>query len=742
MNRRILNDLKAESTHPSGVLRRWAGRRASPVHLGVTLFLAVPAAGVGASPHGADVGPDSGPAPLKMALSSDTISPADTVALDPVEVTVLRTVTPLSAAPMAVSVLGEEDMRTGRSGTFLEEVLQGLPGVQVQNRFNPAVGERVAIRGFGARAQFGVRGVRVVVDGIPATLPDGQSTLEHIDLGSIGRVEALRGPASSLFGNASGGVLAFHTALPSTAPVEVEAEAVIGSHGHYKGQTTATGTMGETGYLLSLSRTGWDGFRERPNEEGSTYGSADRSGLNARVLRPLGEGELSLTLNLLDLDAENPGSLPADMRSDPNRPAWNFNIVQGASKQVRQGQMGARWQRVDTGSLDWDLSLFAVRREVVNPIPSDIIDLDRGGAGLRMQVGREEATAWGPLRWYSGVEAELQQDDRLNFDNSQGERGALTLDQAERVRSLGLFLQGMLPLPTRGELMVGLRHDRHDFRARDRFPREGEDPAATGDRGMNAVSPSVGIHLPLTPQLDAFASVGTFFETPSTTELANRPDGAGGFNPELEPQEGSSGELGVRGRFGGGFSAWEVTAYRTNIRNELVPFEVADAPGRTYFRNAGSSRHQGVEGTVSLRLPDRPIRADLSYTWTDARFRSFELDGEDLADNRIPGLAPHRARASLRVSPGTTFGELSATYAHRVPVDDTNSQFAPSHTLLDLRTGLQGAEIGNVRLSPWVAVTNLLDREYMASVAVNAFGGRFYEPGPGRSFQLGLRAGF
>lgn len=715
---------------------------ATTAAVALALILALPTTGVGASTPGVGGGLEFAPASMAAMPPVDTISPADTVALDPVEVTVLRTVTPLAAAPMAVSVLGEEDLRRGRSGTFLEESLQGLPGVQVQNRFNPAVGERVAIRGFGARAQFGVRGVRIVVDGIPATLPDGQSTLEHIDLGTIGRVEALRGPASSLFGNASGGVLAFHTTSPSAAPVEVEAEAVVGSHGHYKGQTTATGTMGETGYLLSLSRTKWEGFRERPNDAGSTYGSADRTGLNARVLRPLADGELSLTLNLLDLDAENPGSLPADMRSDPNRPAWNFNIVQGASKQVRQGQVGARWHRDDTGALDWDLSLFGIRRDVVNPIPSDIIDLDRAGAGLRIQAGRVEGTSWGPLRWYSGIEAELQQDDRLNFDNSQGERGDLSLDQAERVRSLGLFLQGMLPLPTRGELMVGLRHDRHDFRARDRFPRGGAALTATGDRSMNAFSPSVGVHLPLSSGLDAFASVGTFFETPSTTELANRPDGAGGFNPDLEPQEGSSGEVGMRGRFGGGYSDWELTAYRTNIRNELVPFEVADAPGRTYFRNAGSSRHQGIEGTVSLALPDQPIRAHLSYTWTDARFRSFEQDGEDLADNRIPGLAPHRARASLRVSPGTTFGELSATYAHRIPVNDTNSQFAPSHTLLDLRTGLQGAEVGNVRLSPWVAVTNLLDREYMASVAVNAFGGRFYEPGPGRSFQFGLRAGF
>jgi len=671
----------------------------------------------------------------------DTLAAGDTVVLEPVEVTVLRNPTVLSASPMAVSVLDEERLRSGRSGTFLEEALQGLPGVQVQNRFNPAVGERVAIRGFGARAQFGVRGVRVLVDGIPATLPDGQSTLEHIDLGSIGRVEAVRGPASALFGNASGGVLAFHTAMPGPQPARIEAEAVFGSHGHEKFQATGSGTVGDTGYLLSLSTVTWEGFRERPNDPGETYGASDRLGLNARLFRPLAGGELALTLNLLDLDAENPGSLPANLRDDPTRPAWNFNILQGASKEVRQGQVGARWRTTGEG-LNWETSLFAIRRTVVNPIPSAIIDLSRQGLGARVQASREEAVAWGPLRWYVGIESELQDDDRLNFANERGQKGDLGLDQDERVRSLGLFAQAALPLPTRGEVMLGLRHDRHEFRARDRFPREPGEAVGTGDRSMSAFSPSVGLHLPVSSRVDLFSSVSTFFETPSTTELANRPDAAGGFNPDLEPQDGVSGELGLRGRLGDGRSSWEVTAYRTNLENELVPFEVEGSPGRTYFRNAGSSRHQGLEASLSMAMPNRPVRADLSYTWTDARFREFRLEDADFSGNRIPGLAPHHGRVALRVAPEMFFTEVSARYAHRIPVNDTNSEYTRSHTLVELRGGLRGVEVSGVTVSPWAAVTNLLDRDYMASVAVNAFGGRFYEPGPGRSFQVGLRAGF
>ena len=669
-----------------------------------------------------------------------TRTSGDTIRLDPVEVTVFRTPLALSAAPQAISVRGEDELRGARSGAFLEEALQGLPGVQVQNRYNPAVGERVAIRGFGARAQFGVRGLRILVDGIPATLPDGQSTLDHLDIGSLGRVEALRGPASALYGNASGGVLAFQTREPGPEPARIEAETVGGSHGLQRAQLTAMGTVGTTGYLVTASNLRWDGFRSRPQEgaEG-TYGETSRQGVNARLIRPLGGGELAFTLNLLELDAENPGSLPADQREMESRPAWGFNTVQQAGKEVSQQQAGLRWEG-EAGPWAIDLSTFWIGRHVINPIPSDIIDLDRNAFGVRTQLGRDFEIGPRTLRLVGGVEADLQLDDRLNFGNSQGERGDLTLDQEETVRGVGLFLQSTLPMGDRGEVMAGLRWDRHDFEAIDRFPRDGTEPDGTGRRTMDAVSPSLGVHLPVGERTDLYASVGSFFETPSTTELANRPDGAGGFNPELDPQRGVSGEVGIRGTLEG-MGRWEVTAYRTNLTNELVPFEVPQAPGRTFFRNAGSSYHQGIEATLSTHPLPGVFRTDFTWSWTDARFRNFELDGDALDGNRIPGVAPHRARVLAAWTPADGRVEVAGNYLHRVPVNDRNSESAPSHLLWDLRVEAPTwATGGGFELAPWAAVTNLMDRTHTASVVVNAFGGRFYEPGPGRSLQLGLRA--
>lgn len=712
-------------------------------------LIAVPVTGT------AHASPDRAFAPSAEAaapLSGDTIRP---IPLEPVEVAVLRTPLRQDASPLAIAVLGEEELRRARSGAFLEEALRGLPGVQVQNRHNFAVGERISIRGFGGRAQFGVRGVRVLVDGIPATLPDGQSTLDHLDVGSLGAVEVVRGASSALFGNASGGVLSFRTRAPGPDPVGLEAEVSGGSHGLFRNRVTATGTLDRTGYHLSLSTLSWDGYRTNPVEGAgdSPYGRADRLGMNARVVRELAGGELGITLNVLDLEAENPGALPLDRRDDPERWAWGFggfppgdpidNVRRHTGKDLRQDQLGLRWDG-PLGGLDADVSVFGVRRSMVNPIPSDIIVLDRDGGGVRAQAARTHPAGWGELRWTAGVEADLMFDDRRNFPNASEAQGGQpvgdpTVDQRERVRATGLFLQLNASFPRGAEGLVGLRFDRHDYRAWDRMDREEGDPSATGMRSMDAVSPSVGASLPVGRGVTVFGNVGTVFETPSTTELGNDPDGQPGFNPDLEPQRGVSGEVGVRGALGG-LAAFEIATYRTDLRNELVRFQVAQFPGRDFFRNAGRSRHRGVEATVSALLAAGLLGTHLAYSWTDARFRSFEWDGDEFGGNRIPGLAPHRLEASVRIRPAGWYGEAAARYLHRVPVNDANTEFAPSHVLVDLRAGSPGIALGTVTLDPWAAVVNVLDRTHVASIVPNAFGGRYYEPGPGRSFQLGLRA--
>jgi len=691
-------------------------------------------------------GPVEVAAPVFAQQVADTIRP---IPLAPVEVTVLRTPMSEYASPLAVGVLNERDLRQGRSGVFVEEALQGLPGVQVQNRFNPAVGERVAIRGFGARAQFGLRGIRVLVDGIPATIPDGQSSLDHLDIGSLGRVEVIRGPASALFGNAAGGVLSFHTRAPATEPVVLDVETVGGSHGLLRTQATASGTMDGTGYLFTVSSQSWDGYRPvnptsaRADTLGS-YGGAERLGLNARVTRPVVGGELSVTLNVLDLEAENAGSITNDFREDPTWTVEDLYLRFRTLKELSQQQVGMRWDGPINSDWNGDVSLYGVRRSVHNPIPFNVVDLSRDGVGIRGQVGRLAATEVGQFDLQGGMEFDVQNDDRRQlaapFPLGRPPAGAEPfIDQEERVRNVGVFLQSTLRLPSGAIALAGLRYDHQEFRVDDRFPFTQERPDESGSRTMDAFSPSIGISIPVGAALNAFSSIGSVFETPTTTELKNQPDRIGGINPELDPTRGESFEVGLRGQFQPR-ATFEVTAYQTNLRNELVPFEVAEQAGVVFWRNAGSSRHRGLEANLSLADATGMVYGNLTYTYTDARFQEYLLGGEDLGGNRVPGVSPQRAQGLVRFGPDAWFAQVVGTYVDNVPVNDANTASAPAYFLVDLRAGFNALGVGNVRLSPWAAITNVMDESYVGSAAVNATGQRYYEPGPGRSFQLGVGA--
>ncbi|SVB41413.1 uncharacterized protein METZ01_LOCUS194267, partial [marine metagenome] len=278
----------------------------------------------------------------RSALSAQQF-PDSVISIDSLTVTVLRGADGINQTPYAISIRGKEDLQLGNTGLSLEEALQGIPGVQVQNRYNYAVGERISIRGFGARAGFGVRGLKVIVDGIPATMADGQSTLDHVDIGSLGKAEVLRGPASALYGNGSGGVLSLHTAEPPNVPFQQTVKGIIGSNGLTRLESNTSGTHQKTSYMLNLSRLNYDGFRTNPQSPSDPYGTAGRLNMNSNITREVANGVLRITGNILDLDAQNPGSLN---RSDLDAgvvSARSYNVTQNTYKHARQGQFGLNW---------------------------------------------------------------------------------------------------------------------------------------------------------------------------------------------------------------------------------------------------------------------------------------------------------------------------------------------------------------------------------------------------------------
>ena len=661
--------------------------------------------------------------------------PRDTVALAPIVVSVLRSPVPLDRMPFSASVIAGPTLSEGNAGLFIEEALHALPGVRVQNRYNASTGERISIRGFGARSQFGVRGIRILVDGIPATLPDGQSTLDHLDIGSLGRVEVLRGPAAALYGNGAGGVILLHSAPPHAGPYRQDLSVVVGSDGLLRLQATGSGTVGRVAFRASAARTVFDGFRNNSSGSGEDpYSRAERATITAALTSPAAGGTLTVRLSGLDLAALNPGSLPAGAFDEGSNEAWGFNVARRTRKSVRQGQAGVDWKGPVAG-LEWVVAVYGVRRVLDNPIPTSVIDLRRNGGGARLAMGRAWERSGRPGRVEFGVEGDFQSDGRRNFVNDGGSVGTLTLHQEERVRATAAFCQLQLPLTGRLDAMAALRFDRFGFSVSDRLTTP-DDPDDSGEHGMGGLSPSFGLHVDLGDH-GLFASVARSFETPTTTELANRPEAAGGFNPGLAPQRGWTFEGGIRG-VAGSRSAYDLAVFTTALTGQLVPFEVPAAPGRRFYRNAGRSRVRGFEVSTRTVLSSL-LTARLAYGYVDARFTDFSVDDHVFDDNRVPGIAPHRLEASLRVGRGLWFAEIRVEVRGEVPANDANDAVAKGHGLAGIRLGATGIRLGRFTLSPFAAVTNLTDVRYASSVVVNAFGGRYFEPGPDRGGHVGLK---
>lgn len=666
--------------------------------------------------------------------AQDTVVPVYN--LEKIEVTVTRIRSLVNRTPYALHVVDRSVVQAAEPTVGLEESLGEVAGVWVNNRNNFALGSRISIRGFGSRAQFGVRGVKLLLDGIPLTLPDGQSQQNNIDLATIGRVEVIRGPASSLYGNAAGGVISFKTEEPAPAAAEPDLRVLWGTFGDgrdfqkYVGKVG--GRQGRFDYVASVSHFRTDGFRE--------WSEAQTTVVNARARWYLdGATQLSAVLNLANTPiARNPGSLPLDTAETRPEAAWPFNIRRQTGEKARQAQGGLSLERRLSRSQELRVSAWGVTRELDNPIPPRIIDLSRRGGGARVET---EFTPLGSLlsSVVAGVELELQSDERVEYGNADGSRGAKILEQDESVRGLAAFTQGAIPLADRWELTVGARYDAVRFKVKDRFLADtttpGDPADDSGERTLRAFSPMVGLrHTPL-PWLNVYANVARAFETPTTVEFKNRPDGVGGFNLDLKPQNAWGVELGFKGTVSERLD-YGLANFCAFVEDELIPVELQ--PGSSYFRNAGKARHCGIEAQAGWLLAEG-LTLSANYTFSDFKFTDYVAGSDTLDGNRLPGIPVHQAHVRVFYrSPVDLFGSLEATYSDRYFTDDLNTARNADYTIFDLRVGYSG-RFGAWALEPFVGVNNLFDTRYNSSTVINATGRRFYEPGPGRTYYSGLR---
>jgi iron complex outermembrane recepter protein len=662
--------------------------------------------------------------------------------------------------PASVDVLDGARLRSaGRPEINLSESLAVVPGVIARDRQNYAQDLQLSVRGFGARSTFGVRGVRIYVDGIPATMPDGQGQLSHIDLASAGRVELLRGPFSVLYGNSSGGVLQVFTE-PGDGPPTLTPSLAVGSDGLVRPGLRLTGSTPALGYVVSANHFSTDGSRD--------HSSASRGLANARldIKRPQGS-EWTVVANTVELRADDPLGLTRSQFEAAPRSVDAAAILFNTRKTVRQSQLGVINETRLAGGDRLRVMVYGGQRETeqfqaiptapqANPLhPGGVIGLERRYAGTDLRWTTQTSLAQGPLEVVAGLSYDRMQEHRLGWQNfvgsTLGVQGALRRDEDNRVSNLDPYLQAVWKFAPRWSLTAGVRHSSVRFSSSDRFI-VGINGNDSGEVRYGATLPVAGLMYALSPQMHAYAAIGRGFETPTFNELAYRPDGTAGLNFALRPSRSDNLELGIKGRSAPGpgwRTEWSAALFQTGTRDEIVT--QTNVGGRSTFQNAGKTRRRGLELAWSV-APAPAWQFQLSHTWLDARYRDpfatcsatpCTVPTQFIpAGNRIPGTARSVSAAEVSWQPARGWrGGAELRRSGRVYVNDTNSEAAPSFTTLALNAGY----VFNLRgwsLSANARIDNVLDRKYAGSVIVNEGNGRFYEPAPGRSYVLKLSGSY
>lgn len=628
------------------------------------------------------------------------------------------TVSPVDA-PLSFSIKTRTfDERKATATTSLASLTQSLPGIWVSNRHNNALGDRITIRGIGWRASYGVRGIQIVLNGIPLTVADGSSVTNIIDPGLVTRIELIRGPASSYWGNSSGGVLYISTEPDYSRKNNFYVRLYGGSYQHRKAEFRFVESFGNHNISAYASYHSIEGYRN--------YNASKvlRSGFQGRYQFKSG-ANLAYTGALIWMPlAQHPSGLSAEQVEENPRQANESFIISESGQQTFQSQLGLKYtQNTALGFLT--ISGYGAYRDIANPLPFAIITVERFTGGVRGAIEKD----FDILTIQFGGEIKFQLDDRIEYENNRGERDAVKVNQVEEVWNQALFVTADYTFGSL-TLLGSLRYDQITFSA------DASMTNRTGKRTFQSLSPGFGISYDL-ESIILYSNVSTSFQAPTTTELVNQPGGGNGFNPNLEPMHTVGLELGTRGQKLNSKLVYDIALYRMWIKNLIFPYQLS-ANGPTFYRNQGQTRHQGIEVSATFR-PENNISLQTAYTLTDAEFIEAQIDSLSLNSIAVPGIARHRLWAAASWSPGTFWMQLDGQFVSSYPVNNLNTYYNDSYITVDFKMSYEFAfNNSGVIMTPFININNLFDVQYSSSVVVNAFGGRYYEPAPGRTWQAGV----
>ena len=647
------------------------------------------------------------------------LSQTSTITLDEVALQATKLKSSRFLIPASVSSIDLIPLQGFQQQLSLQEYLRAVPGLFSLNANNYAQDLRLSIRGFGSRAAFGIRGVKIIVDGIPETTPDGQGQVDNLPLALLSRLEVLRGPSASLYGNAAGGVLYLNT-MDSLDGAITRFRSTFGSYGYQNYQLTSQLKGLKTTALLHLNHTNTKGFRAFSGLKQNVFNAKIKHSFNSR-------SKINFQLNYTNSPkAEDAGGLKLEETEADFRQARQRNLDYNTFEIIDQFKIGMRWEQ-QWGS-QWNLDSYAFYsfRDFHGKLPFEnggIIDLFRNYYGLGSRLSYEETQSKLTHRWQLGFETNGQRDQRDRFQNLQGMQGYNVFSQLERFGNVGISLLDDLQWD---KLLIrsGLRFD---------YQTLGADNEAEIQE-YTVLNPSIGMSYAISRAHRLFVNFSTSFETPTLSELSANPSGGEGLNLDLDPSKAINYELGWKTR--GTSGDFEATTFYIKSSNEILPYELEAFPGRSFYQNAGATRRYGLELAASYQWNRWGIQASL----TQAQYQFDQQKAEDnLNGNSLPGIPNSQAFFQLNYSTNSDWNWiLSGEHIGEFYANNTNSVAIQSFQKVRFQAQ-KSIQVPWGEIDFLGGINNLLNTTYYDNIRLNAFGARFYEPAPGRNFYLGFQ---
>jgi len=656
---------------------------------------------------------------LPFIINSQVIQTNDTIVLDEVSVKILREYNKEELSIYSISKIDLDLKQKYLRQYNLSEYLNYVPGVFIMNSNNYAQDERISIRGFGSRANFGVRGIKIYVDGLPETFVDGQSQLDNINLEIINQIEVLRGVNSSLYGNSSGGIISIST-IDFFEKDFIKTNLSAGSFESLKINLTSGINLNKGKIIFHLNRSSSNGFRNNSKFLNHNF--------NFKYLRKFDKGDFKIIANILDSPyAKDPGGLTKGEVESNRKQARKRNVDFNSGEKVNQFKIGLLLNN-QIGDFKLRNKLFFNNRLFYGKLPyarGGIIDLKKNFLGYNLNISKEKI-----LKQNLGLEINIQNDERLRFFNINGNRGELVMNQDEKFNNFSTYYSNSLKAG-KFTFNASLRFDNNTVKYDDFINNK------NGSIKLNSTSLSSNINYNINDSNEIYVNYSNGFETPTLNEFSSNISNTG-FNENLDSSKYNNYEIGFSNFNSLSNLNYRIIYFKSYSKNEIVSYQLEDFPDQNFYRNSGKTSRSGIESEINFKV-NQKLKLNLILTIGNYKFVKYEVNGQDFSNNRIAGLPKNQHVFNLNYSltkkinlilDFKMFGNMYADNANKTIIND--------YKKIDL-TIFKDFNISNKNWNGFISINNLTNTKYFDNIRINALGSRYYEPAPGLNFMLGIR---